>query len=169
VSVTFPDGLCLKCGTRQFEQDHERVCLMIIHVRVRDKRLEDVIADGSFLHISEIGPACDEMCARIKIPRGRVPGMCFYTPHVSRVTTKEILENPCAEAALKTGVVRSENVVRLHVAGKTKDQVGSRMDEFTAFRFDRVPPSVVQDSIEEQVGRDLVISLCNRVYLSHYF
>jgi hypothetical protein len=49
------------------KQDDKRVRLVIMYVRVRDKRLEDVIADGRFLHISEIGPACDEMCARIKL------------------------------------------------------------------------------------------------------
>jgi len=28
----------------------------------RDERLEDVITDHSFLHVSEVGPPCDEVC-----------------------------------------------------------------------------------------------------------
>ena len=27
----------LECGTRQFEQDDERICLVILQLRVRDK------------------------------------------------------------------------------------------------------------------------------------
>jgi hypothetical protein len=34
-----------KCGTRYFEQDDERVRLVTVQFRVRDERLEDVIAD----------------------------------------------------------------------------------------------------------------------------
>ena len=83
----------------------------------------------------------------------------IHIPHDFQIIAEEILENPCTEAALKSGVVESENTVRLHIVGETKGQVGSRVDEFAASRVYRIRRSVAQDGVRDQVGRDLVIRL----------
>ena len=108
---------------------------MTVKFWVRDERLEDVIADVDLLHISEIGPMRDEICVSIKTLEGAIAILGtllfkFFVPRSCKITVEEILENLCAEAALKLGVVRSKNTIRLGITSETKDRVDSRVDEF---------------------------------------
>ena len=138
---------------------------MAVQFWMRDERLEDVIMNGSFLHTSEIGPVCDEVCVCTKILRGAAPRIPIRTAihirHDFQIIAEENLEDPCTEAALKPGVARSKDTVKLYVAGETNGQVGSCVDEFTVIRVYRTRRFVVQDRIQNNVGGDSVISSSN--------
>jgi hypothetical protein len=75
---------------------------------------------------------CDKICIRTDTPIAAVPGTRFRTLHGSQIIVEPSLENSCTEAALEHGVMWSENGIRRCLAGKTSDQVGSRVDELTA-------------------------------------
>ena len=66
---------------------------MIVQLLVRDKRLEDVTMDRGFLHVSEIGPACDEVRVCIKQLQGamlRVLGLeTRFVVHSPEITFEE--------------------------------------------------------------------------------
>ena len=66
---------------------------MIVQFRVRDKRLQDVITDGSFLHISEIG-----VCAEV----GRVKASLtvVFMPCGQQVIVEEFSDGSCVEVVL---------------------------------------------------------------------
>ena len=87
-------NVCLKYGTRKFEQDDERERLMGVQLLVGDKRLQDVTADRSFLYISEVGPVCDEVNICIEV------GGIYAIPRDHQVIAGELSEGPCAEAVL---------------------------------------------------------------------
>jgi hypothetical protein len=103
---------------------------VIVQVWARgvDKRLENTIADGSFLHVSEIGTVCDEIDVHVEAQSGLVRELVGFV-HDFLAFIEESLENLCAEAALKRGAVWTKDMVRLRVAGETKDQVGIFGDE----------------------------------------
>ena len=84
---------------------------MIVQFWVGDKRLEDVIANGGFLYISEIGPVCDEICVCVEMIHAAPPATPFLVSYGCQIAAEQLLENPRAEAALKPGVVRSEDTV----------------------------------------------------------
>ena len=115
----------LKCCTRQLEQDYERFCLVIMQVWARgiDKRLENAIADGRFLHVSEISTVRDEIGVHAEAHHDLVREIVCVV-HNFPACIEESLENLCAEATLKRDAVWTKDMVRLYIAGETKDQVG---------------------------------------------
>jgi len=72
-----------------------------------------VIADRSFLYVSEVGPMCDE----INVCVVRAPD----APHDLQIVAEELSEDPCAEAALQPGAVWGDDTIRLCIAGETED------------------------------------------------
>jgi len=142
-------SVCLKRGTRQFEQDDECVRLMIVQRWVGDKRLQDVIADRGFLHVSEVGPVCDEINVCVEL-------LARPATRDAQITAEESSEGPRAEAALqpRTGW----RLIRLHIARETEDQVSGRGGEFTGLEVHYLHP-VLPYSIGDVVGGNLMIGL----------
>lgn len=88
-------GVYPKFGTCQ-EQGGERVRLAIVQFWVRDKQPWGVITDRRFLHVSEVGPVCNEIGIRVEIAHGRVS----MEPRDHQIIVEEFSESPRTEAAL---------------------------------------------------------------------
>ena len=86
---------------------------------MRDERLKDVVTDHGFLHISEIGAACDEI--NVYIENDPEPSALYDF----QVIVKEFLENSCAGVALEPCAAWSKDMVRLYTVGETKGQMDS--------------------------------------------
>ena len=60
-----------------------------------------MIADRSFVHISEVGPVCDEISVRVETPDISFEAALHPTgPYDCQVFAEEFSEGPCAETAL---------------------------------------------------------------------
>ena len=73
---------------------------MIAQFRVRDKRLQDVITDGSFLHISEVGQMCDEIGVCAEVGRVKASLTVVFMPCGQQVIVKELSDGSCVEVVL---------------------------------------------------------------------
>ena len=60
-----------------------------------------MITDCSFLHVSEVGPVCDEISVRIEIGRGSAAS----GPYGCYIVAEEFSEGARAEAALQPEAV----------------------------------------------------------------
>lgn len=74
--------------------------MVIVQLWVGYKRLEDVIADRGFFHVSEIGPNCDviNVCVETVLDLAPVANDC-------QIIAEEFSEGPCTEAALQPGSI----------------------------------------------------------------
>ena len=102
---------------------------------------------------------CDESGGCVESTYGRVSPTTVS--HKFHILAEEFLKGSCAEAALEPGAVRGKSVVQLCVARETKDQVSSRMDEWTEVAVYPSRPSILPDGIEDLVGGDLIMRLCD--------
>ena len=152
--------VCLKCGARQLEQDDERIGLVIVQCLVRDKRLNDVVTDCSFLRVSEVDPVCDEISVYAEPERLKASPIVVFVPHGRRIITEEFSEGFRVEVILQPEATRGTSVIRFRIACKTNDQVSSRVDELTALGvYHRTCRSVIPDSIEDLVVRGSLVVL----------
>ena len=94
---------------------------MVIQYSVRDERLEDMITDRSFLHISKIDPACDKVGVCHEIGQGIPSTASFVLAHEYHIIIEEISQTFRAKAALESGGVWSKGMIRLCLTGETND------------------------------------------------
>jgi len=94
-----------KCGSCYFEQDDERICLVVVQFLMRDEGLEDVTVNCVFFDVSEIGTVCDEI--NIHVVRAR--GLARISAYDPQILVEEPLKNPRTEAASKSGAVRGKD------------------------------------------------------------
>jgi len=143
----------LECGTRQFEQDDECIRLVVVQFWVRGERLEDVIVDRSFFHVSEVGPECDEVSVCVEMDH------CFVTVREFQVILEKPAESPCAEAALEPSATWGKEMIRLRIPCQTNDQVSGGVDEPSVVRVYQPRCPVFPDGIGDLVRGDFGICL----------
>ena len=80
--------------------------------------------DCTPLDVSEIGTVCDEINVHPERGQGLANGAVLAV-HGSQNSIEEFLENPCAKMVSEPNAMWSQDMVRLYIAGKTKDQAGS--------------------------------------------
>ena len=117
--------------------------------------------DRSFLHISEVGPVCNEVSVRVELVYWSASIIDLFVPYGYHIVVEEFSEGSCAEAALQPEGAWGKNMVRLCIARQTNDQVSSRVDELTASGFyHRTYRSVTPDRVRDLVGGGFRVRLC---------
>jgi len=91
-----------KCGTCYFEQDDERVCMVVVQLVMRDEGLEDVTTNRIFFHVSGIGAVCTEVNGLIVI----VLGQAVTSARDCQIGVEESLKNPSTEVEQGWGPTR---------------------------------------------------------------
>ena len=129
---------CSIGGSCYFEQEGERICLVVVQFRVRNEGLEDVITNHILFYIPKIGTVGDEVDVCVELGRCPAPAPILGF----QIAVEEFFKNPGAEAASKSGAIRCKGRVRPYIINEARNQVANRVDFERVVLVPRAPRPV---------------------------